>query len=116
ISTSSLSAGSHSLTAFYGGDATYQSSTSPALVQNVAGFASTTTVSSSRNPSALTLSVRFTATVSAADQGQPVPTGTVQFKIDGNNFGGPTTLANGSATSESTSVLTAGNHVVQAVY
>ena len=41
-------------------------------------------------------SIRFTATVSG---GGPVPTGTVQFILDGTNFGGPVALVNGSATS-----------------
>src|SRR5207249_4837454 len=43
-------------------------------------------------------------------------TGTVQFKIDGNDFGSPVTLTNGTAASGSISSLTAGNHSVAAIY
>ena len=40
----------------------------------------------------------------------------MQFKIDGGNFGSPVTVVNGSATSGSTSTLTAGSHTISAVY
>ncbi len=43
-------------------------------------------------------------------------TGTIQFKIDGANFGSPVTLSGGSATSTSTSSLSIGNHPVTAEY
>jgi hypothetical protein len=46
----------------------------------------------------------------------PVPTGTVQFAIDGTAFGGPVTLSGGSATSGSTSSLSAGSHTITATY
>jgi hypothetical protein len=42
--------------------------------------------------------------------------GTVQFKIDGNNFGSPVGLSGGKAISGSTTSLTAGNHTITAVY
>jgi hypothetical protein len=43
-------------------------------------------------------------------------TGTVQFKIDGTNFGSPVTLSGGQAISGPTKTLTAGNHNITAVY
>ena len=46
--------------------------------------------------------VSFTASVSG---GGPVPTGTVQFIVDGTNFGAPVTLVNGSATSSAITTL-----------
>jgi hypothetical protein len=73
---------------------------------------STTTVTSSKNPSSYGSAVSFTATLSSS-----LATGTVQFKIDGDNFGSPVTInGNGSAISISTSSLTLGNHTVSAVY
>ncbi|MCL2542885.1 MAG: Ig-like domain repeat protein [Nocardioidaceae bacterium] len=57
----------------------------------------------------------FTANV-AATQGGGVPTGTVQFTVDGSSFGSPVSLAGGSATSGSTSTLYTGAHTVGAVY
>ncbi|HYV10588.1 MAG TPA: choice-of-anchor Q domain-containing protein [Pyrinomonadaceae bacterium] len=73
--------------------------------------ATTTVVTSSSNPSDLTQSVTFTATVTSTG---PL-TGTVQFKIDGSNFGNPINLSSGVAT-VSTAALTAGTHSVSADY
>ena len=58
-------------------------------------------------------SVSFTVTVSG---GGPTPTGTVQFLVDGTDFGSAVTLASGSATSPSTTLLGAGNHTIEADY
>ena len=82
--------------------------TAPSLSQST-----TTTVSSTLNPSTYGQSVSFTATVSA---NSGTPTGTVQFAVDGTNFGSPVTLASGSATSGSTTTLSAGTHTVTAAY
>jgi Bacterial Ig-like domain (group 3) len=75
--------------------------------------ATLTTVTSSVNPSVFTQPVTFTATVA------PVPDGgTVQFKVDGSNLGGPVAVntVTGQATSIATSTLTVGAHAVQAIY
>ena len=58
-------------------------------------------------------SVSFTVTVSG---GGSTPTGTVQFLADGADFGSAVTLAGGSATSPSTKLLGAGNHMIEADY
>ncbi len=61
--------------------------------------------------------VSFTATVGPPASGDPTPTGSVQFQIDGSNFGSPVTLDdNGSATSEAISTLTADGHTITALY
>ena len=73
--------------------------------------ATTTTVTSSSNPSDLTQSVTFTATVTSTG----TPTGFVQFKIDGTNFGSLVPLSGGVATI-STSTLTAGAYSISADY
>jgi hypothetical protein len=73
----------------------------------------TTTVSASVNPSLLNQAVTFTANVTAPDG--DVPNGTVQFVIDGVNFGSPVTLTNGNA-GITTATLTPGPHTIQAVY
>ncbi len=44
------------------------------------------------------------------------PTGTIQFQIDGVNFGAPVTLADDEANSGPDSSLTVGTHAVTAVY
>jgi large repetitive protein len=78
--------------------------------------ATTTTVASSRNPSNTGEAVTFTATVAAVPPASGTPTGTVQFRVNGSNFGAPVSLANGSGTSAATSTLAAGNHNVDALY
>ena len=74
----------------------------------------TTTLSSSANPSNYLGSVTFTATVSPVS-GSAVPTGPVQFSIDGSNVGSAVTLSGETAT-YTTSTLTGGTHSIGAVY
>ena len=84
------------------------------LIGTAIAVNTTTTVASPANPSTYMGSVTFTATV-APVSGSAVPSGTVQFKIDGSNVGGPVTLSSGSAT-YTTSTLAAGTHSIVAVY
>jgi hypothetical protein len=109
FSTSTLAAGSHSITAAYGGNTTYNSSTSSTLTQTVNKANTTVTLASSANPSTYGASVTFTATVSPS-----AATGTVTFK-DGSATLGTGTLSSGKATF-STSTLTAGSHSITAAY
>ena len=76
----------------------------------------TTTVSSLANPSVFGQSVTFTATVAANTAGTGTPAGTVQFLIDGSDFGSPVALVNGSATSSAISSLSVASHTIEAVY
>jgi hypothetical protein len=71
--------------------------------------------SSSNQPSIYGQPVKFTATVSPLI-GNRTPTGSVQFQLDGSNFGAPVTLTNGTATSMSISTLAAGLDQIAAVY
>jgi hypothetical protein len=120
--TSSLSAGVHSITAAYSGDGNFNAtatgaSTAPIFSQTVNQRATLTTVSSSLNPSTFGESVSFSATVVGTGAGAGNPSGgSVQFKIDGSNFGAAVPLSGGSASSGSISTLTAGNHTVEAVF
>ncbi len=58
-------------------------------------------------------SVSFTVVVSGSG---PTATGTVQFLIDGKDFGSPVSLSAGDATSASTVQLGAGSHAIEADY
>jgi hypothetical protein len=110
ITTSSLTAGSHTVLALYGGDTNLAGSSSPLLTQVVNKEPTTTTVTSSANPSTFGQPVTFTATVSPAP-----PNGeTVTFTADGNPLG-TGTLSGGVAT-VTTSSLTAGTHSIVATY
>jgi len=73
-----------------------------------------TTVVSSVNPSTFSQSVTFTATV-AGSAANPGNIGTIQFVVDGGNFGAPVPL-NANQAAISTSSLPIGAHTVDAVY
>ena len=57
----------------------------------------------------------FTATVTPGN-GTGTPSGTVQFTVDGSNYGSPVTLVGGTAVSPSTSTLSTGSHTIGATY
>jgi hypothetical protein len=113
-STSALTAGTHSITAVYGGDVNYSVSTSSTLSQVVAAGSTTVAVVSSLNPSTFGTSVTFTATVSAQAPATGTATGTVTFK-DGSTALGTGTLSSGQATF-SISTLSVATHSITAVY
>jgi hypothetical protein len=73
-------------------------------------------LSSSINPSLLGQPITLTASVSAVVPGTGLPTGSVQFQIDGISFGLPVKLVNGRATSPLISSLAAGSHQITALY
>jgi trimeric autotransporter adhesin len=75
----------------------------------------TTTLTSSLNPSIYGQSVTFTATV-APTVGTALPTGTVQFSVDGTAVGGPVTLNGSGVATFFSSTLAVGAHSVTAVY
>jgi len=89
---STLSVGSHNITAVYGGDTKFLGSTSNVVVQKV-HYDTKTSLTSSTNPSISGQSVTFTATVTAA---AGTPTGTVTFN-DGSAVLKTVTLGGGKA-------------------
>ncbi len=116
LAISTLSVGTHGINAIYPGTANYLTSTSAVFNQTVTKANSRTVVTTSGSPANFGQPVTFTATVSAVAPGAGVPTGTVQFRIDGVNVvGGPTSLAGGQA-QYTTSALSVGLHRISAVY
>jgi hypothetical protein len=116
FTTSSLSAGSHSITSVYGSDANYAASTSAVLTEVVNGPATvgtTTILAGSPNPATVGQTVTLTATVAEVG-GSGVPTGTVTF-YDRTTSLGMGTLTSGIATYSSTS-LAMGAHSITASY
>src|SRR5256714_13672906 len=117
-STSSLSVGTHSIVANYGGDAANATSSSSPLSQVITAVATTTTmVASSANPATVGATVTFTATVAGTN-----PTGSVSFIADG---GAPlagcgavalTGSGNSRTATCSTSSLAVGTHSIVANY
>ena len=108
----------HTVTAVYSGDSNFTGSdnTGSPLTQTVNAGGTTTTLASSANPSVFGQPVTFTATVAAVAPASGTPTGTVQFKTNGVNFGSAVTLSGGSASSAAISSLAAGNYTVTADY
>ena len=117
---STLTAGQHTVTAAYSGDANVSPSTGSLPTQTVTSpslHATTTTVTSSLDPSTVGQPVTFTAVVAAPGL-QGTPTGTVTFTIDG-QAQTPVSLAVVGGMDEAqfvTSTLTAGQHSVTEAY
>jgi len=65
------------------------------------------------NPSTYGDAITFSARLAGA---QPAPGGTVQFMINGANFGSPVSMTDGVYTSESISTLEAGAYLIRATY
>ncbi len=102
------------ITANFAGDAYYVGKSANASI-TVDRDASSTTVAA---PNAVVHgeATSFSAHV-AATEGTDAPTGTVQFTVDGNNFGAPVAIdASGNASSSSTSTLSTGSHAIVAAY
>jgi hypothetical protein len=117
VSTSTLTVGSHQLTAVFTptDSATYSPSTSTVvtfMVTDSTGVTATSTALTTSPPSPVAKGnpVTLTATVTPA-----AATGTVQFKDGTNPIGDPMTVSNGKA-SVSTSTLAVGSHQLTAVF
>src|SRR6185369_9679798 len=109
LNTAALTAGVHSLTAVYSGDASFTGSTSAAHSHTVNAASSSTAVTSSPNPSVVGEGVTVTATVTPASA-----TGSVEF-FDGATSLGSSPVSGGTA-SVNTSALAVGGHTLTAVY
>jgi hypothetical protein len=113
LSTSALGAGTHAITASYGGDGNFGPSSSAVTALSIARTASTTTLIAAPNPSTSGQAATFTVTV-AGLTGGPTPTGTVTF-LDGTTALRTATLSGGVATF-TISTLSVGAHAITASY
>ena len=111
----SISGSPHSITAVYGGDTNFTTSTSNTVSQVVNQDSTATTLSSSQNPSIFGQAVTFTATVTANPPGSGIPTGTVTF-MDGTTTLGTGTLNAVDVATLGTNALAVGTHLITAVY
>ncbi len=105
--------GSCTITASQDGNANFNAAPSVQQSFNIAKAASVTALTSSVNPSDVSQSVTFTATVTS---GAGTPSGTVQFKSDGVNLGAPVALNAGGVAQFTTAALTVGTHTITAEY
>jgi|GEM_PF-797410 parallel beta-helix repeat (two copies) len=111
LTVGALTAGLHSITASYSGDATFGTSTSAALSQAVNPAATAITLASNVNPSSFGTAVGYMATVTSA---AGTPAGLVSLS-DGSTLLGNANLTNGTATI-TISTLSVGTHTLTASY
>jgi hypothetical protein len=111
-----LTAGTHTATARYAGDATTLMGTSASLLHLVAPAATTTTLTSSANPSTFGTRVTFRAVVTSAVPGL-VPTGTIAFRRNGVVLSTVNLSATGMAAYQTTPTqLPSGSPTITATY
>jgi hypothetical protein len=114
LTVSSLSVGSHAITASYGGEARFLAGSSPALDIVVDPANTTVTLAATPAEPGLGQVVTLTATVVAQAPGAGTPTGDVTF-LDGASPLGTASLVAGKATF-ATALLGAGGHTLSATY
>src|ERR1700683_5461551 len=112
LTLSTLTGGTHSITAVYSGDGNVLGSSSSAVSQVVSKQASTSAVTSSANPAIAGSSITFTITVSP--QLSSTPTGSVALKKNGGTLA-TLSLTNAQAT-YTTSSLGIGSFSITALY
>src|SRR5208283_4354159 len=112
FSVASLSAGTHTISALYGGDTTFSGGTSNRLTQTVRAAATTDSLTTAAGTTSFGASVTFTATLTSAGG---TPTGTVVFDNGGTSIGQGILNGSGVATF-ATSTLAVGPHTISAVY
>ncbi|MGA2622847.1 MAG: Ig-like domain repeat protein [Bacteroidota bacterium] len=110
VSVSTLTAGSHTVKAVYGGDSNFKSDSST-LAQIVNQAGPTVALRSSLNPSTFEQNVTFTAHV---DNASHTPTGNVTFYDGGSSLG--TVALTGDSAQVSTSNLAGGSNTIKVVY
>jgi hypothetical protein len=114
LQTSTLSIGTHSLSAIWYGDSNNVGSASAVVsetIDSISNLTTTTLIASNPNPSSYGQAITFTAMVAGAGG---TPTGMVTF-LDGTTKIGTGTLINGQA-SFTDANLAAGNHSITAAY
>jgi hypothetical protein len=113
-SNSALAVGSHTITAIY--TPTGEFHPSQGSTTQTVNAATSTSVITSPDPSAVGQTVTFTATVSNTSGNGSTPTGTVQFRIGGINFGSAVAIDATGHASATDSALAVGSHTITAVY
>jgi MYXO-CTERM domain-containing protein len=112
FATTTLAVGAHSITAVYGGSASFDVSTSAPLTQNVNAAAATIALTAAPSPATFGNAVTLTATLTGANG---TPTGTIVFSDGMTALGMGTLDATGVATL-SVPKLAAGTHTLGAAY
>jgi hypothetical protein len=113
FTSSSLSVGTHAITAFYSGTSSFAPS-SGSVNHTVKKAKTNAALVSNRNPSNRNQNVTFTVTVT--HNGSAVTAGTVTFKEGSTILAGPLALDASGKASFSKSNLSQGSHAITAAY
>lgn len=116
FTTSLLDVGSHSISASYGGDASFVASSTALLITQVVGKAATTAgVQSSVSAAVYGETVTLTATVAVVSPGDGSPGGLVTFRSGSTVLGTASLDANGEASIDVAS-FAVGSHAITVTY
>ena len=114
FATADLTVASHTISARYSGDMTFQYSTSSTATQTVTKANTTPTATQSAASSVFGQSITFTAAIAVISPGAGTPTGTITFTDAGTPIG---TTPYGNTTTMPYGALTVGDHAaIKAVY
>jgi Bacterial Ig-like domain (group 3)/RTX calcium-binding nonapeptide repeat (4 copies)/NHL repeat len=120
FTTSELGVGSHVITAAFNSDDPLYASSNPSTpFTQVVNQAQTSTIISASAAAGTPIfgqSVTYTATISVTGPGAGMPTGTLQFVVDGQKFGFPQPLSPAGTASFTTWALAVGPHSILALY
>jgi hypothetical protein len=119
FSTSTLSIGSHNITAqYFSNSVNFNGSTSAAYSESITGLPTATTVASSATLSVSGQLLAFTATIIPLMIGSTLPTGSVNFFVDGNlvDSNAPVSGDTASFLTSSPTIFSVGNHSVTAQF
>jgi RHS repeat-associated protein len=111
----------HTLTAIYDGDTSFQGSTSDPLYQIINQASTTVTLTASSNPAIFGQAITYTATVAVVAPGTGTPTGSVLFRDGLNQIGWAPLNSSGVATvtiysTLASPILDVGSHNIIAIY
>jgi hypothetical protein len=117
LGVSSLTVGTHTVTATYNGNANFNTSGGN-VSQTVNKDSTSVALSSSLNPATSGASIQFTAVVTATSPGAGTPTGSVTFvdTTTSTTLGSATLDGTGKAVLTTTAITSAGTHVIVATY
>jgi hypothetical protein len=115
LTTSALTARSHTITASYGGDANFQTSNSSGLTQDVTQAATTAALVASPIPFRFRQSLTFTASVTPSNPAPSTPTGSVMFMDGATTVCTATVDVSGHGSCQSNQ-FAMGRHAITAVY
>jgi len=117
VTITAVTPGTHVLLATYSGDSFYNTSIAPAVNITVAKAPTTTVVTPATLTPTAGGSLQVTANITSSSPGTALPSGTVNFALDGVSQGvQPVTAGSPSTASITVPLITAGSHLLVGTY